>query len=292
MRIHAMLLVFGLCAFLASSVNAKDALSANAIHQQIVALYSFHPHDLNKQQIADKSTALDEFWGSAKANPAAYLPVLRHDLQDAQSPSFFMYDGSKLLLSLSDTPEDRHVAMEAVVHCDLKDLQLTDYLYAVHRVAIHDEDTVDAAFHILGTPDFKAFIPQHALTLGQDYALIYMLMPEDPKYWESRAISRLASETDVTAQKSLLLLLWYAQTSSADDAVARFASDRGKPDISRVYASSLLDREKHPGVVAAVKARLTSETDLRVARRTTLQHISDEALDEFEMQTLEIEALR
>src|SRR5579859_1677986 len=107
MHIRTTLLAFVIGVIWVSGVLAQGTLSADAIHQQILTLYNCHPHDLNKQQVADKSVALDGFWANAKADPTSYLPVLRRDLKDPNSPSFFMYDGSKLLLSLTNTPEDR-----------------------------------------------------------------------------------------------------------------------------------------------------------------------------------------
>jgi len=44
-------------------------------------------------------------------------------------------------------------------------------------MATLNEDTTAAAFQILEQPDFKVFIPQHLLMLGQNYILIYMLLP-------------------------------------------------------------------------------------------------------------------
>ena len=89
----------------------------------------------------------------------------------------------------------------------------------MHRMATLNENTTAAAFHVLEQPNFKVFIPQHVLTLGQNYVLIYLLLPTDQDYWLQPAMDRLKTERDETAQKSLLLLLWYAQTDAADQAI-------------------------------------------------------------------------
>ncbi len=100
-----------------------------------------------------------------------------------------------------------------------------------------------AALHVLDDPAFKVFVPQHALTLGLDYALVYMLLPEDPEFWLYPAIGRLRAERDQAAQKSLLWLLWYAQTTEGDKALSDFASDISKPDATRARAKELLGRK-------------------------------------------------
>src|SRR3984893_1956371 len=215
------------CGFLILSLLfASPATGQSAsIHQQIQQTYNFQPHLLSNQQITEKSAALDQLWTRAKAEPSLYIPALRQDLGDFKSPIFFLYDGSTLLLSLSDTPADRTIALAAMARCDLRDVQAKDYFLQVHRMASLSEDTTAAAFHILEQPKFTVFIPQHVLTLGQDYVLIYLLLPTDMDYWLQPAMNRLKTERDETAQKSLLLLLWYAQTDAADQAMSTFAGD-------------------------------------------------------------------
>ena len=56
-----------------------------------------------------------------------------------------------------------------------------------------------------------------------------MLLPTNQDFWLRSAIERLQGEADVTAEKSLLLLLWYAQTSAADKTIAEFSVDATKP---------------------------------------------------------------
>ena len=98
-----------ICGFLvpllliASSATGQSAL----IHQQMQQTYNFQPHLLNKQQIDQASVVLDHFWTKAKTERSQYVPALRQELSDFKNSPFFLYDGSMLLLSLSDSPIDR-----------------------------------------------------------------------------------------------------------------------------------------------------------------------------------------
>ena len=103
-------------------------------------------------------------------------------------------------------------------------------------MAAQGDDTVAAAFHILTAPKFQVFIPEHSLTLAQNYCLVYMLLPTNEDFWIQPAIDYLLAESDVTAQKSLLLVLWYAQTPASDKAIVNFSADASKPQASRDYA--------------------------------------------------------
>ena len=282
-----------LVALLAMMASAGVGLGQpTSIHQQIQQVYNFQPHLLSNQQIQQKSPVLDQFWAKAKAEPSVYVPALRQELADFRNPPFFLYDGSMLLLRLSDTPADRKIALAAIAHCDLRDVQAKDYFLQVHRMATLDEDTTAVAFHVLEHRDFKVFIPQHALTLGQNYVVIYLLLPTDQDYWLRPAIARLTTERDQTAQQTLLLLLWYAQTDAADEAITAFASDVSKPSTSRSYAQKIMHIRDKVGPQQRAEASRWTEASLRQKRRERLRAVSDEALLELDDYTLMLAAKR
>ena len=182
--------------------------------------------------------------------------------------------------------------LAAITHGDLRDLQLIDYFMLVRNMAAQGEDTTAAAFHILEEPSFQVFIPQHVLTLGQDYCLIYMLLPTNQDFWLHPTVERLRSEKDLTAQKSLLLLLFYAQTPEADKMIAEFSSDESKPQASRAYANEMVHRRDSLSLASRAAALTSSEESLRRARRERMKAVSDEALYDLDSYTAEIMAKR
>lgn len=266
--------------------------STNDLHAEIQRVYNFQPHTLSDAQIGQKSLLLDQFWTKAKSQCEVYVPGLRRELTDFSNPPFFLFDGSKLLLSLSNDSADRKIVLSAIAHSDLRDLQSKDYFLLVHSMAAQGENATAAAFHILAEPKFQVFIPEHVLTLGQDYCLIYMLLPTNQDFWLQPAIGHLHGENDVTAQKSLLLLLWYAQTSDSDKAIREFSADVGKPQASKAYANELAHRKESVGLKTRASALTTSEESLRQARRERLKAVSDEALYDLDFYTAKIIAKR
>jgi hypothetical protein len=162
----------------------------------------------------------------------------------------------------------------------------------VHHTATLNEDTTAAAFHILEQPDFKVFIPQHALTLGQNYCIVYMLLPTNQDYWLQPSIDRLQSESNETAQKSLILLLWYAQTDAADKAIALFAADETKHASARDYAKQIMQAKNHVGAKQKTEALAVAEASLRQKRRERMKAISDEALVDLDDYTMMLVAKR
>ncbi len=266
----------------AGFVSAQQA----SIRAEIQQVYNFQPHLLNRQQMAQKAAVLDQFWTHAEEQPALYVAALRQELGNFANPSFFLYDGSILLLGLSDTPADRKTALAAISRCDLRDLKATDYFLQVHHLATLNEDTTAAAFHALEQPGFKVVFGENVLTLGQDYALVYLLLPTEQNYWLGPAVTRLGRERDQTAQQSLLLLLWYAQTDTAEKVVRDFAADSANPPAVRSYAQGLLARKGELAPAQRAEAMGTTEESLRQKRRDRLQGVSDEALRDLDNYTM------
>jgi hypothetical protein len=100
-------------------VNFANAQPAN-IHQQVQQTYNFQPPTLSSAEINQKSGVLDQFWAKAKSEPNVYVPALRQELSDFRNSPFFLYDGSMLLLSLSDTATYRKLSLAAIARSDLR----------------------------------------------------------------------------------------------------------------------------------------------------------------------------
>ena len=197
-----------------------------------------------------------------------------------------------LLLSLSDTSPNRKIALAAIAHSDLSDVQPKDYFFQVHRMATLNEDTTAAAFRILEQSKFQVFIPQHSLMLGQNYLLIYMLLPTSQDYWLQPAIDRIETERDEIAQKSLILLLWYVQTDDGDKAIARFAADASKPLGARNYAKQIMQGKGKLTAKQRAEALSSTEIALRQKRRERMKAVSDEALIDLDDYTMMLAAKR
>ncbi len=130
------------------------------------------------------------------------------------------------------------------------------------------------------------------LTLGQNYALVYMLLPTSQDYWLQSAIDRLRTEHDQTAQKSLILVLWYSQTDAADKAIASFAADASKPPGARDYARQIAQAQDKIGAKQRAEALAFTEASLRQKRRERLKAVSDEALIDLDDYTMMLAAKR
>ncbi len=268
---------------LLACTGAQAQTSPADFHAQVASLYAFHPHTLTTAEVNAKSKELDAFWSEAKADPTHVLPLMREELERTRSPDFFAYDGAKLLLSLSTDKSDRELALASMPKADLLDVDNTNYLKTIHWFASQGFDTRAAAFRVLAYPDFKAFIPEHSLALGQDYALVYMLYPIEGVAFDQDLIDRLATEQDPRAQRSLLHATWYLMTPASMSALKAFGERPGVDPALAGFAKEL--RTSSSGLSFS----LSSAETLRNERRKMMQRpISDEALIEFDSFTMKL----
>ncbi len=252
------------------------AMTQEEFKNYVSKTYDFSPHTLSQAEIDKKSKVLDLFWSDAKNNKDEILPILRKELEENYHKPFFYYNGASLLLSLSEATADKELFLRSIVKADLNDLQHKDYLYRVQKLAVEGYDTSEAAFHILKYPSFKIFIPQHTLTLGQEYSLLYMLFPTNESFYLEKLISRLQTETDEVAVKSLLLCLWYTVTEKGNLAIESFIKrNQANPGLIQ-HAQSLLARNK----TIPRSDNIESYKVIKEQRNIALSSISDEALYE------------
>ncbi len=271
-----------LLAFAGPGVCCAASTFGDGFHQRVVSTYNFEPRTLSPDELKEKSNQLDAFWSSVTSNQGEGIPLLREELSDSSNSAFFFYDGAKLLLSLSKERSDKTLALNAVSKTDLRSIQSSDYLALVHWFAADGFDTREAAFKILSFPDFKAFIPQHALTLGQNYSLIYMLYPLKESVFVDDLIGLLATETNEVTQATLILGLWYSVTPAGNAALKRFAEDQRSSVKAKQYIRDLLSR--NPSA-----SKFNMDDPIRDKRRDVMRRpISDEALLEFDKLTAKL----
>lgn len=265
------------------------SIGATDLHELVKTTYNFRPRDLNDDQLNKKSAELDRVWTSVTKDKAQQLPALRNELARTDQSPFFYYDGSKLLLSLSNETADRQLALASIERTELRDVQFSDYFHTIHWFAKLGFDTTNCALKILAESKFQVFVPQHALTLGQDYCLVYMLLPTEEKFYLEKLGTRLKSETEAKAQQSLILMLWYTVTREGDKAIAEFLADPNKDTVSRQKAKEMLALQA--GTAAKIASLLSGSYDsLKQKRRERMASVSDEALLDLDSITLKIRA--
>lgn len=290
--------VAGTIAILWVSVDAQQLKSHSMpqtqaeMHERVEALYGFHPAKLSEAERSKKSAEMDYFWTEMKGDTGRSLPLLRAELRDAPQGSYFLTDGSELLLALSPVPEDKQLAADALARTDLRDTQSGTYFFTVHDLACAGVDVSVAALHILDDPRFLVSVPQHAMTLDQNMALMYVLLSmKDSDVWVKRAEERFASENNVNVKLALVAAFAYAQTDEADAELKRIAVDGLQPEVVRKSGREFLEDASRSSKGGGMQIKGTV-AEIREQRRKRLRAVSDEALLDAQWMTKRMAQLR
>ena len=275
----------------AQEIHERDTpQTQEQLHARVMALYDFHPGSVGDDVRKAKSAQMDVFWDEMKARPAVSVPLLRTELRSRTEPSFFYTDGVELLLHLSHEPQDGALAAATLPRMELGDTQPTTYFYLAHDLAVKGEDITAGALHILDDPTFSVSVPQHAMTLDQRMALMYLLLSMKEDIWVSAALQRFAMEKSEKGKIALVFALFYAQTDESDAALRRIAGDSAQASFVRKQAQDLLSNER--AVPKDALAQTGNVDQIREQRRQRLRAVSDEAVDDVQAMTKELVALR
>jgi hypothetical protein len=275
---------------LVAAGQAQSISTQAEMHARVKALYNFSPSKVSAEERKSKSAEMDTFWNEVKNHKDTELPFLRRELEDPGNPPIFFADGSGLLLALSRSSEDEKLVAAGLAHVDFDDFQSRQYLYQVHGLAINGVDVTRAALHILDYPKFEVYLPEHAYRMDQSACLLESLLPLPESVWLPAAMRRIKTEHEETALKSLLLLLYYAQTDEADNYLRSIAANANEPKAARDFTLTLLKHEHDLGI--GRRSSREAELKAREDRRKRMFGLSDEAMDDLEDLTGKIAKAR
>jgi len=269
-----------------TSIIVLIFISASTFGQslsEIDSIYNFQPGKLSDKEKETKLPALDRFWDKVKRDTSTYLPLLRFELRTAGHNPFFYYDGSGLLLSLSETKADKELAVSAIAKCNLDDISQKMYVTALNKLAQDGVDVTMAAVRILSDDKFSFFLPQHSMTFNQGYCLTYMLLPQQSTNYIDTLISMFPT-VSTTSKKSIITTLWFACSCKGDNFLKSIGANQTVEKEVKEYAKKIMgytklrkDQQEY--------IKMAGKENLAGIRKTSLQQFSDEAIDELDMTT-------
>ncbi len=253
------------------------------LSKEVDSIYNFKPSKLSDKEQESKFPPLDKFWQKVKTDTLIYLPQLRLELTQVGHNPFFYYDGSSLLLSISETKSDKELAVQAISKCDLDDISRKIYVSTLNKLAQENIDVTPAAIKILQDDKFSFFIPEHAMSFNQGYCLTYMLLPQKNYKYVDTLIYKF-STLSKTAKKSVITSLWFTYSCKGDNFLKSIMTDQAIEKEVREYAKKIITSSKltkdHQDYLKVIGKEHINEM-----RELALQRFSDEAIDELDLTT-------
>lgn len=205
------------------SVSSAGENKELQFKNMISGIYNFNPSEVTDKAILEqKGKEMDGFWNLVSSDKNFYIPLLRKKLGEPGNNRFFYFDATRLLLGLSASREDMVTGVNALKNTSLNDVDRYIYFQLVHWIGCQGIDTYPAIENIINDPDFEMFIPQHALTLKQDYTVLYCLLVLDDSVYLDKLVKRLYSEKNTGIAKTLIMVIAYSVSEKGQKALQEF----------------------------------------------------------------------
>ncbi len=253
-------------------------IQCQSLGSEIDKVYVFSPHLLTKKQTDEKVKPLDGFWNKVKSDTATYLPALRFELATDKHKPFFYFDGSSLLLLLSNTRSDKLLAGEAIAKCDINDIDNELYVRRLNGLAFDGVNITRAAIKILGVPNYTFFLTQHVMTFSREDCLSYCLLPLDSRLYLDTLLA-MFKEQDTMGQETILYTLWLGYSCRGEQFIHNAITDHSLSQTIR-EAAFTMDSMSHTSFPVPEHFEYSSTHEIMEVRNEALKRFSDEALDE------------
>ncbi len=105
---------------------------------------------------------MDAVWQMVHRNPARLLPCLRDALDRKSSDSWFLFDGSQLLVSVDPSHGSKKTLLGAMTKVSLDDVDLRTWVRDAAFLGVDDFDTSELGRRWLAYPKAKYYLVEHA----------------------------------------------------------------------------------------------------------------------------------
>jgi hypothetical protein len=251
-------------------------------------IYNFSPGSMSKAQQEEKLKPMDNFWDMVTSDTSRWLPGLRKELEADGHHPFFYFDGSFLLLSISQSQSDKLLTGEAIARCDVADIKPELYVRRLNGLAFDGVDITRSALKILSDPNFSFAIPEHAMVFDRDNCLAYCLLPLDSRLYTDQLIELFKTQ-DPLAQESILYTLWLGYSCSGDEFIKKEMTDQSLSATIREGAV-IIDSLSRTPIPSLDKYYNSSAAEIIGIRNEALRRFSNEAIDDLMITSMALRA--
>ncbi|HXH40688.1 MAG TPA: hypothetical protein VNN08_18800 [Thermoanaerobaculia bacterium] len=230
MAIHV--LFFALMPLVAEAAPATSA-SCAAFNARLHSTYGFHPSKLSKAESSAKSEAMDGIWKAVEGNPATLAPCLKEALAQPTEDTWFLYDGSQLLVKVDHSSEAKLRLLDAIGRVSLDDVDLRSWVAEASAAGLEGLDTSELGRRWLSYPEASYYLPEHAYHVDRGNGALFIFGTLDERFATPALIALSRTSTGAAKEIAVSLLMSQA-TPEALRAVAQLDTSGLSP---RVIAS-------------------------------------------------------
>jgi len=155
------LILHALFAFLPLAAAATPAPCA-AFDARLRSTYGFRPSKLDKAASDAKAKEMDTIWKDVEKDPSTLVPCLKAALAEPTEDTWFLFDGSQLLVSIDHSLEAKRMLMSALTRVPLDDVDLRTWVGRASEMGLAGFDTSALGRRWLSYPKASYYLPEHA----------------------------------------------------------------------------------------------------------------------------------
>jgi hypothetical protein len=170
--------------------------------------YNFKPSKLSDAERSAKSAEMDKVWERSKSDPFGSLPCLKAALEKPNANSFFLFDGSTLLVTLDASAESKKLLIQSYAKSDLTDIVLSNWISPILKYGLEGMDTSAAGEAWLRASDPKYYLPQHGpLAVDKKIGALAIYGSMDERFATPSLVKMAASSDSMVREIAANLLL-------------------------------------------------------------------------------------
>ena len=181
----------------------------------VKATYNFKPSKLSAAERNTKSAAMDKVWEQVKANPVLFTPCLRELLVSPDANSWFLFDGSCLLVEVNPSKTSKQIEVDNLGKVDFSNIQLRTWVQIAARRGFEGFDVSKLGELWLACSNAEYYLPEHgAYKVDQSNGALFIYGSMDESL-ATPALLKIIGNTNSPGREIALQVLMSQATTNA-----------------------------------------------------------------------------
>jgi hypothetical protein len=245
---------------------AAIAAACEQFESQLKRTYGFRPTQLDEKRLERKSEEMDAVWDAVHQDPQTLVPCLKKALARPTDDTWFLFDGSQLLVAVDPSKEAKTFLLEGLSRVSLDDVDLRSWVAAASALGFEGFNTAALGKRWLSYPHAEYFLPEHgSYQVDRGNGAMFVFGAMDERY-ATPALIEIARGQQGQAREIAVWLLMSQATPEALRALQTLETG----GLSARTISSLEALRRQPRLIVPRETPKTSREEFLAAFKTLL----------------------
>jgi hypothetical protein len=243
-----------LLATLASPSASPGSRACADFNKQLQQTYGFRPSQLDAVGRERRTKLMDGVWSAVRKNPATLGPCLESALKEPTQDSWFLFDGSQLLVSVDPSRRTKVILLDSLSRVSLDDADPRTWVELAASLGLDDLDTSDLGKRWLSYPKAQYSLPDHGgYVVDRGNGAMFIFGALDERY----ATPTLIKLTRSDSREQREIATWLLMSQATPEAL-RALSQINVDGLSGDVLANLKALLRHPKLIEPRKTPRTT----------------------------------